>query len=660
MTPWTRRALLVGCAAVAVLAAALSYQRLRPAGPHAAAVLGPSSQAGVPGAVRPVLWLLSIGVSQYQQSGIDLQFADADARAVAELLKGQGKGPIYSETKTLVLTNEEVTRESILDGIERFLNQAGPEDVATIFMAGHGVQDRATGSYYFLPYPANAENLLTAGLRMSDFDEMIRVLRRNVHRVVVMLDTCHAGALHLPSRAVMSADDLATQVEVDEGLFLLAAAKPGEESKEEPQLGHGAFTYALLEGLRGAADTSGEGLVSVSDLFGYVARRVPRLTEGAQHPYHKIEGTDLTFAAIERVPKEAGSTPALQEAAQSAPEQAITPAPNAIGVMEFHNLRADAEHDWVAKALRAAMNTELSKVRMLHVYSPDLIDRTRKLPGSDDLRTARQLGLSKLVTGSFVVVGDTVRIDVNIVDAVSGMNQGSDSVQGSQAEFFELEKKLVLNMLRRLPVELSATEGKSIQENTNTNVNAYRLLLEAEGVAEEPVPNTPAPTSRRRGNVEPQSQRDDGTEGRGRKTELVALWPHDSALSAQHSAVGTLLWAIAFAAEPVADTKAEVLHSLEEYRQALEEKDLDRLSALYVSFSTRQRDALRAYLENATELKVEIADVTVEPHGDDVTISFIRRDRFVDKGSSKPTRLEVRLNKILVREGGKWKIAGGA
>jgi uncharacterized caspase-like protein len=63
-----------------------------------------------------------------------------------------------------------------------------------------------------------------------------------------------------------------------EGFFLLAASKPGEDSKERAELGHGAFTSALLAGLHGAADNDGDGLLPLSELFGYVAREVPRLT----------------------------------------------------------------------------------------------------------------------------------------------------------------------------------------------------------------------------------------------------------------------------------------------------------------------------------------------------------------------------------------------
>src|SRR5207245_11793686 len=99
------------------------------------------------------------------------------------------------------------------------------------------------------------------------------------------------------------------------------------------------------------------------------------------------------------------------------PVHAAAAISNTIGVVEFHNVRADPEHDWVGVALRLAFNTELSKVRALHVYAPELIDRTAKTRGLDQLSTAQQLRIDRLVTGSFSVVGDTILIDARIVDA---------------------------------------------------------------------------------------------------------------------------------------------------------------------------------------------------------------------------------------------------
>jgi TolB-like protein len=582
---------------------------------------GPVNRSG------SILWMLSIGVSRYASPDMDLQFADADAQAMADTIQSAARNGPYREVRTLVLTNEEATRENILgNGLSRFLGRAGPDDVVVLFLAGHGVRDLATGSYYFLPSPATASNLVTEGLRMSDLDETLRVIRRNVRAVVVLLDTCHAGALGVAQAPVVSADEVARQMTAGEGFFLLAATKPGEESKEQTALAHGAFTYAVLEGLRGNADTDSDGLLTVSELFAYTARRVPSLTQGRQHPYNKSEGTDLTLLRIA-----SGAPMPTAPAPPPAPTDAGPRRGNVIGVMEFQNLRQDASYDWISKALRLAFNTELSKVQALRVYSPELIDRTTQARGTDPLYTARELGIGRLLTGAYYVSENTLRIDARIVDATTGVNEASDSVEGNLDQFFDLQKKLVLSMLRRLRVQVSPEEGASIQTETNTDVDAYRLLLESEGIVE---PSPRAERTRRK--PEPRSA-------------LDALLDRVAAIVAQP----------ALGAELAPETDAQVREFLERYRHALESKDLDEITRLYVTFSERQRTALRGYLNNADALTVELADIAITPHGPDVAVSFTRRDHFVDAQSNRPVRLEVRLTKVLVREQATWKIGGG-
>ena len=575
----------------------------------------------------PVLWVFAVGVSQYASPDLNLAFADADAKAIsAELQTAARLGP-YREVRTLVLTNEEVTRESMLSGLSRFLGQAGPDDVALLFVAGHGVRDLASGSYYFLPHPANADTLLADGLRMSDFDESLRVVRRNVRAVIVMLDTCHAGSLGIPAAAAVSADEMARQMTTGEGFFLLAAAKPGEESKERSQLGHGAFSYALLEGIGGQGDGDTDGALTVSELFGYVARRVPQLTGGGQHPYNKMEGTDLVLLNVGAVtPRPA---PALPPPVAS--REGETPVDNVIGVLDFQNLRREPSYDWISQALRLAFNTELSKVRALRVYSPELIDRTTRARGTDPLVTARELGIGRLLTGAYYVSDQTLRIDARIVDAQTGVNEASDSVEGQLDEFFDLQKRLVLSMLRRLRVQLSPEEGQSIEKQTNTDVDAYRLLLEAEGVVE------PSPRAER---TQPKRQR-------------------HSALRGALDRVAAVLLPAAHAAEVPPDVDQQVRDLLERYRRAVEGKNLDDVAAVYVTFSDRQRTALRTYLDTANDLAVEITDVSITPQDGGVLVSFVRRDQFTDASSGRPVRLEVRLTKVLVREQAAWKIGSG-
>lgn len=571
-----------------------------------------------------VLWVLAAGVSRYRDSTLNLRFADSDADAIAAAFGRQRGGPLYRDVRTQVLLNEQVTREAILAGLEGLLHQVRIDDVVLLFLAGHGVQDTTIGSYYFLPSPANADNMRTHGLRMTDVDEMLRILRSNVRGVVTILDTCHPGPLGA-ARSVIS-DELVAPMPAGDGFFLFAASRRGEESKENADLGHGAFTYALLEGLAGAADADGDGVLPVSELFGYVARRVPALTSGAQHPYYKIEGTDLMLAALS--PGPVTTSPRLTtSAARSA--QAV----NTIGVTEFRNLRGTAEDDWIGKAIRVAFNTELSKVRALRVYVPQVIDRTSGAQRADYLAAAHQLGIRRLVTGSYHVVGSTLRIDAEIIDTAAGVQEASDSVQGERGDFFNLQKQLVRSMLGRLQVQPSSEEERQIQKEGSTDVEAYRLLLETEGVMKDRTPPLAAAP-----------------------TAVPAPTPE------QHSRLRLPEWLLAemrgtaHAAEPPPEIASAVRRTLEAFRQALEHKDLARLGSLYVSFSEKHRAVLEAYLRNADELTVEFTDMTLDIRPAGVLATYTRIDRFLDHQSRRPVRLEARLARLIVRENQTWKL----
>ena len=60
-----------------------------------------------------------------------------------------------------------------------------------------------------------------------------------------------------------------------------------EVSEEREDLGHGVFTYYLLEGLRGSADMDHDGIITVDEAYGYVSKKVPEVTGQNQHPIKK-------------------------------------------------------------------------------------------------------------------------------------------------------------------------------------------------------------------------------------------------------------------------------------------------------------------------------------------------------------------------------------
>lgn len=584
------------------------------------------------GGSASTLWVLAVGVSSYSEANLDLRYADADARQIAAAFDTPAQDRVYRDVRTIVLTDAEVTRESVLGAMKNFLGRAERDDVVAIFIAGHGVRDRQSGSYYFLPSPAGGGNFETAGLHMSALADALQMLRHRARGVVMMLDTCHAGALDVADRRWERMDEPAGGLAPSEDLFILAATKPGEESHEDPTLGHGAFSYALLQGVAGAADADGDDLVSLGELFAYVAREVPRLTGDAQHPYYRIEGSDFSLVAV-----------APDGRAPGAPPIGFVPPPivlptrdrrDTVAVASFDDLRADPEHRWFGQALRLAFNTELSKIDALRVYAPEIIDRTAKEHDTDALRASQSLAVGRVIAGSYSVIDARIRIDARIVDAASGVQEGSESVEGELEEFFELQKQLVLRLLQRLKVRVSPVEGAAIGDAEHMDIDAYRLLLESEDAIEAPPSARKAPTT---APPEPYSSKH-GNSWLGR------LWP--------------LAATSAYADEAVGIDIDGVRRVLAEYRGALEAKDVERLASLYVSFAASRREAQQRYFDNADDLKIEIADITVEPHATGLLVTYTRRDAFTDRTSKREVRLEVRLSRIFVRQGDTWKIGG--
>jgi uncharacterized caspase-like protein len=78
---------------------------------------------------------------------------------------------------------------------------------------------------------------------------------------------------------------------------VLTSSSGAEVSREDPAWGHGAFTQALLEALGSPADTNRDELVSVDELMGYLAQRVPALTGGMQTPGIEARYAGGLFAA---------------------------------------------------------------------------------------------------------------------------------------------------------------------------------------------------------------------------------------------------------------------------------------------------------------------------------------------------------------------------
>ena len=83
------------------------------------------------------------------------------------------------------------------------------------------------------------------------------------------------------------------------GAAVISSASGNEFALEGEQWHNGVFTYAVLDGLKnGKADRNGDGVVTVSELEGYVIDAVRELTHGRQNPTVRRENLDFDFVVF--------------------------------------------------------------------------------------------------------------------------------------------------------------------------------------------------------------------------------------------------------------------------------------------------------------------------------------------------------------------------
>ncbi len=233
-----------------------------------------------PFVIQPRLYILAIGVSQYQNKDLTLGFPAKDAQDFAAVLHSQ-KGRLYRDVTAKVLTDGEATKDDILDGLDWLRKETTSKDVAMLFLAGHGVND-SNGIYYFLPANANPDKLLRTGVVFSDIKNTLASI---AGKTLFFVDTCHSGNIMGARRGVADINAVVNELaSAENGAVVFASSTGKQYSLEDQAWGNGAFTKALVEGLDGKADYTGKGTISINMLDLYLSERVKQLTGGKQTP----------------------------------------------------------------------------------------------------------------------------------------------------------------------------------------------------------------------------------------------------------------------------------------------------------------------------------------------------------------------------------------
>ncbi len=266
--------------------------------------------------IKSDLYVLSIGVSDYERDEIDLQYASKDASDINTLLSNSQQ---YNKVYTKIINDKNATVKSIT-AAKHFLMQSKASDTVVVFFAGHGFLD-SSQNYYFGTTDIDPYKPEEKGLNYAQITDLLDGIPSR--KKLLMLDTCHSGEVvemadnsSLPEGVIARGITLQQEprknanlglsfellqktfidLRASTGTIVISAAGGQEFALERGSLRNGVFTSTIIKGLQEkAADTNNDGKISISELRTYTYNEVTRLTSGKQKPTTRNNNLDLDF-----------------------------------------------------------------------------------------------------------------------------------------------------------------------------------------------------------------------------------------------------------------------------------------------------------------------------------------------------------------------------
>jgi formylglycine-generating enzyme required for sulfatase activity len=219
-------------------------------------------------------YALLIGISKYANPALNLSFAAADAQSLSKVLLDPEVGA-YKPENVRLLVDEQATRRNVASALTTWLgNRVTADDSVLIFYSGHGALGNA-GEAYWVTYDADPEDLASSALSNKEIVSAIASLPAK--RKITLIDSCFSEATAKRYRALVPTN-VFDQFR-GTGVVTITASTGQQKSVEVS--GHGAFTYHLLDALRGKADTNDNGVVELDEIWTYLNERVQKTAADA-------------------------------------------------------------------------------------------------------------------------------------------------------------------------------------------------------------------------------------------------------------------------------------------------------------------------------------------------------------------------------------------
>lgn len=229
------------------------------------------------GRAAPRRWAVVVGENRGMPGDEPLRFAGDDARRVRDALVEVG-GARPEDVILLEHARADALRTALTQTRTTLASSAGPGDSLVVYVSSHADEQ--------------ALHLDGTTLPLAEVVDFVKAAPVDI--AVLVIDSCHSGAVtRTKGLRVLEGPPVRLDASGVQGRVFISASGVDEYAQESDALGGSTFTHHFLTGLRGAADVSRDGQVTVDELYAWAWARTLEATfasrAGVQRPSFRVD-----------------------------------------------------------------------------------------------------------------------------------------------------------------------------------------------------------------------------------------------------------------------------------------------------------------------------------------------------------------------------------
>ena len=415
---------------------------------------------GIVSAAQEMRTALVIGNGAYSSGS--LKNPVNDATDMATMLKNLG----FSVT-----LKKEATLQEMDEAIEAFGNSLKRGGVGLFYYAGHGVQ--VNGTNYLLPIGVKINKETDVKYQAVDANKILdEMATANNGLNIIILDACRDNPFARSFRN--AARGLAVVNSAPSGTFISYSTSPGNAARDGSGR-NSPYTSALLEYLPVPG-------LTISDVFVNVRARVKKETGQVPWELSSLEGRFYFKPQDSRQANLPDVSPLASKTEVASKEKMAFPLPDkpSIAVLPFLNMSEDPKQEYFSDGMTEDLITDLSKISGFMVIARNSTFTYKGKPVKVK-QVAEELGVRYVLEGSVRRAGDVIRINAQLIDAVTGVHLWAERYDGTMNKVFALQDEITRKIVSTLQVKLTGGEKEQVGLRATDNIEAYNALLEGLG-----------------------------------------------------------------------------------------------------------------------------------------------------------------------------------